>query len=64
MLVSMEYNYYYRGDKLSVRRETYKRNIRVERVVGEEYSLKNIKRRILENDYMTRKNKSLYGNKT
>ena len=52
MLVSMGYNYYYRADKLSVRREPYKRNIRVERAFGEEYSLENIKRRILENDYV------------
>lgn len=52
MLVSMGYNYYYRADKLSVRREPYKRNIRVERAFGEKYSLENIKRRILENDYI------------
>lgn len=52
MLVSMGYNYYYRADKLSVRREPYKRNIRVERAFGEDYSLENIKRRILENDYI------------
>ena len=48
----MGYNYYYRADKLSVRREPCKRNIRVERAFGEEYSLENIKRRILENDYV------------
>lgn len=52
MLVSMGYNYYYRADKLSVRREPYKRNIRVERAFGENYSLENIKRRIFENDYI------------
>ena len=52
MLVSMGYNYYYRADKLSVRREPHKRNIRVDRDFGEEYSLENIKRRILENDYI------------
>lgn len=52
MLVSMGYNYYYRADKLSVRKELYKRNIRVERAFGEEYSLENIKRRIFENDYI------------
>ena len=52
MLVSMGYNYYYRADKLSVRREPCKRNIRVERAFGEEYSLENIKRKILENDYV------------
>ncbi len=45
MLVSMGYNYYYRADKLSVRREPYKRNIRVERAFGEEYSLENIKKK-------------------
>lgn len=52
MLVAMGYNYYYRAEKLSVRREPYKRNIRVERAFGEEYSLENIKRRIFENDYI------------
>ena len=52
MLVSMGYNYCYRADKLSVRREPYKRNIRVERAFGEEYSLENIKRRIFKNDYI------------
>ena len=52
MLVSMGYNYCYRADKLSVKREPYKRNIRVERTFGEEYSLENIKRRIFENDYI------------
>lgn len=51
MLVSMGYNYCYRADKLSVRREPNKRNIRIERAFGEEYSLENIKRRIFENDY-------------
>ena len=52
MLVSMGYNYYYRADKLSIRKEPHKRNIRVERAFGEEYSLENIKRRIFENDYI------------
>lgn len=52
MLVSMGYSYYYRAEKLSVRREPYKRNIRVERAFGEDYSLENIKRRIFGNDYI------------
>lgn len=52
MLVAMGYNYCYRAEKLSVRREPYKRNIRVERAFGEDYSLENIKRRIFENDYI------------
>ena len=53
MLVSMGYNYYYRADKLSVRREQYKRNIRVERAFGEEYSVESIRQRILANDFVT-----------
>ena len=36
MLIAMGYNYSYRSGKLSIRREPYKRNIRVERVFGEE----------------------------
>lgn len=52
ILSSMGYKYYYRGGKLSIRKEPHKRNIRVERAFGEEYSLENIKRRILENDYI------------
>ena len=54
MLVSMGYNYYYRADKLSVRREPYKRNIRVERAFGEEYSVENIRQRIIANDFIPR----------
>lgn len=50
MLVSIGYNYYYRAGKLSVRREPQKRNIRVERAFGEEYSIENIEKRILENE--------------
>ena len=52
ILESMGYNYYYRAGKLSVRREPYKRNIRVERAFGEEYSVDNITKRILQNDYV------------
>lgn len=52
MLVSMGYNYCYRSDKLSMKREPYKRNIRVERAFGEEYSEENIRRRILQNEFI------------
>ena len=52
MLVSMGYYYRYRSGKLSIRRYDTKRNIRVERRFGEEYSLDNIKSRILENDFV------------
>ena len=52
MLVAMGYNYCYRADKLSVKREPYKRNIRVERTFGEEYSVERIGQRILANDFV------------
>ncbi len=55
LLVSMGYNYYYRAGKLSVRREPHKRNIRVERAFGEEYSDENIIQRIMQNDYRREK---------
>lgn len=37
-----------RYEKLSIRREPYKRNIRIERQFGEEYTIRRIKERILE----------------
>lgn len=48
ILASMGYKYYYRAGKLSIRKESYKRNIRVERRFGEEYSMDNIKHTIIE----------------
>ncbi len=41
-----------RYGKLSIRREPYKRNIRIERQWGKEYSIENIKKRILEEFYI------------
>lgn len=52
ILVSMGYYYQYRAGKLSIRRYDTKRNIRVERRFGDEYSLDSIKSRILENDFV------------
>lgn len=52
ILASMGYKYYYRAEKLSIRREPHKRYIRVERRFGEEYSIENIKQRILANDFI------------
>ena len=49
----MGYYYQYRAGKLSIRRYDTNRNIRVERRFGEEYSLDNIKRRILEKEFVT-----------
>lgn len=54
ILSSMGYKYYYRGGKLSIRKEPYKRNIRVERRFGEEYSVERIRQRILANDFVTK----------
>lgn len=48
LLNAMEYETFFRAGKISVRRFPYKRNIRIERAFGEEYSIDNIKRRILE----------------
>lgn len=50
ILSSMGYYYYYRVGKLTIRKEPHKRNIRVERAFGEEYSEENIIQRILQND--------------
>lgn len=57
MLIAMGYNYSYRAGKLSIRREPYKRNIRVERAFGEEYSMEKIRNRIYRNPI--RKNKNM-----
>ena len=57
MLIAMGYCYSYRAGKLSIRRETYKRNIRVERAFGEEYSMEKIRNRIYRNPI--RKNKNI-----
>ena len=51
ILSSMGYKYYYRAGKLSIRKEPYKRYIRVERRFGEEYSMDSIRQRILENPF-------------
>ena len=45
-LKDMGYDVYFRADKISVRRYPYKRNIRIERAFGEEYSIESIKNKI------------------
>ena len=42
----MGYEVYFRANKISIRRYPYKRNIRIERAFGEEYSVENIKNKI------------------
>ena len=63
ILSSMNYEVQNRYGKLSVRNLDYKRNIRIERYFGEEYSIDNIKARILEEEYIddvSKNNKSFY----
>ena len=50
---AMNYEVINRYGKLSVKRPPYKRNIRIERSFGEEYSISNIQTRI-DNEHMTR----------
>ena len=62
----MNYEIFFRANKISLRREPYKRNIRIERAFGEDYSIQNIQQRILnEHDVRTpfielRSNKKLH----
>ena len=45
-LKDMGYEVYFRANKISIRRYPYKRNIRIERAFGEEYSIENISNKI------------------
>ena len=45
-LKEMGYEVYFRANKISVRRYPHKRNIRIERAFGEEYSIENIQNKI------------------
>lgn len=45
-LRDMGYEIYFRAEKISIRRYSYKRNIRIERAFGEQYSIDNIKNKI------------------
>ena len=49
----MNYEVFFRANKISVRRDPYRRNIRIERAFGENYSIENIKKRVFE-EYETR----------
>ena len=48
LMKKLDYEVTFRANKISIRKEPYKRNIRIERRFGENYSIENIKRRILE----------------
>lgn len=45
-LKDIGYEIYFRAEKISIRRYPHKRNIRIERVFGEQYSIDNIKNKI------------------
>lgn len=45
-LKDIGYEVYFRANKISIRRYPYKRNIRIERAFGEEYSIESIKNKI------------------
>ena len=48
LMKKLDYEVTIRANKMSIRKEPYKRNIRIERRYGEDYSIENIKKRILE----------------
>ena len=48
LMKKLDYDIIFRANKISIRKDPYKRNIRIERRFGENYSIDNIKRRILE----------------
>ena len=48
LMKKLDYEIIFRANKISIRKEPYKRNIRIERRFGEDYSIDNIKRRIIE----------------
>lgn len=53
ILKQLDYMIFFRANKISVRREPYKRNIRIERAFGEDYSISKIQERIMS-EYSTR----------
>jgi len=48
ILRKLNYDITYRGNKISVRKKNYKKNIRIERCFGSDYSIDRIKERIVE----------------
>lgn len=48
LMKKLDYEVTIRAGKMSIRKNNYKRNIRIERRFGENYTLDNIKRRIIE----------------
>ena len=49
LMKDMNYDLIYRNNKLSIRKDGYKKNIRIERAFGDYYSIRNINNRIIQN---------------
>lgn len=63
MMKAMDYELYYRANKLSIRRNPYKKNIRIERSFGEEYTIEKIKERIMNTQSIREPFLEVYGSK-
>ena len=50
LMKKLNYEVIFRANKISIRHKNYNRNIRIERRFGEDYSIDNIKRRIIEEE--------------
>ena len=50
LMKKLDYEIIFRADKISIRHKNYNRNIRIERRFGEDYSIDNIRKRILEEE--------------
>lgn len=50
IMKKLDYEIIFRSGKISVRHKNYNRNIRIERAFGEDYSIENIKNRIIEEE--------------
>lgn len=50
IMKKLDYEIIFRSGKISVRHKNYNRNIRIERAFGEDYSIENIKKRIIEEE--------------
>lgn len=68
LLKAMDYELIYRAEKLSIKKAPYKKNIRIERAFGNEYSIEKIKERIKSEEavkvpFPEMKNKKVYRGK-
>ena len=48
-MIALEYEVFFRYGKISIRKKGYKKNIRIERAFGSEYTIDRIRERTFEN---------------